>query len=446
MRLPVLLRRLRPTARHWLRVRGLGRPRSRPRASRGRACPSPRRPTTARGRGPPREPPLTVCASGGGPHCRSRGPCETLLTVCVSDDGAHGRRRSNRAATGLPHRRGRGPPAAGVLGVRAGRVLRRPAVDGRAPTATASCWGLDRRGRPVALRGGGVGAGEVPRGDHVLRGPPLRLAPRGDPLASPGPPCRTSARGRVVSGGSTLTSRFVRLSRKGRPRTLAEKAVEPSSPSASRCRSQAGGPRLYAAYAPFGGNTVGPRRGGLALLRPRRAGSCRGPRPRRSPCCRTPRPRPPGRHRDLLAAKRNRPPRHAARARGDRRDDHRPRKGRAVAAGAGGASHGRPAPRGTAARRLSGRALPGRGREAPGCARPLRKPVQERVSEIVGRHRRASPRTASGTRPPSSSTSRPARCWRTSGNHWPPGPGEHGEHVDVVPRGPQHRQRPEPFL
>jgi penicillin-binding protein 1C len=50
----------------------------------------------------------------------------------------------------------------------------------------------------------------------------------------------------------------VRLARKGRPRTLAEKAVEALLAlrlSLSLSKRQVLG--LYAAYAPFGGNTVG---------------------------------------------------------------------------------------------------------------------------------------------------------------------------------------------
>ena len=63
---------------------------------------------------------------------------------------------------------------------------------------------------------------------------------------------------RVVSGGSTLTMQVVRLARKGRPRTLSEKAIESVLAlrlSLSLSKRQVLG--LYAAYAPFGGNTVG---------------------------------------------------------------------------------------------------------------------------------------------------------------------------------------------
>jgi penicillin-binding protein 1C len=62
----------------------------------------------------------------------------------------------------------------------------------------------------------------------------------------------------VKSGGSTLTMQVVRLSRKGRPRTYAEKAVE--AVMALRLElalSKRQILRAWAAYAPMGGNTVG---------------------------------------------------------------------------------------------------------------------------------------------------------------------------------------------
>jgi len=65
-------------------------------------------------------------------------------------------------------------------------------------------------------------------------------------------------RGRVVSGGSTLTMQVVRLSRKGKHRTLPEKILE--SVLAIRLElslSKAEILALYAANAPFGGNIVG---------------------------------------------------------------------------------------------------------------------------------------------------------------------------------------------
>jgi len=79
-----------------------------------------------------------------------------------------------------------------------------------------------------------------------------------DPLALARALGQNIRHGRVVSGGSTLTMQVVRLARKGRPRTYVEKAVEAAlalrlSMSLSKTEVLA----LYAAYAPFGGNTVG---------------------------------------------------------------------------------------------------------------------------------------------------------------------------------------------
>ena len=62
----------------------------------------------------------------------------------------------------------------------------------------------------------------------------------------------------VVSGGSTLTMQVIRLSRQGRPRTLAEKAIE--AVLALRLEMRATKSqilRLFASNAPFGGNVVG---------------------------------------------------------------------------------------------------------------------------------------------------------------------------------------------
>ena len=79
-----------------------------------------------------------------------------------------------------------------------------------------------------------------------------------DPLALARAAGLNLKRGRVVSGGSTLTMQVVRLARRGRPRTYAEKAIEAVLAvrlSAALSKTQVLG--LYAAYAPFGGNTVG---------------------------------------------------------------------------------------------------------------------------------------------------------------------------------------------
>jgi penicillin-binding protein 1C len=79
-----------------------------------------------------------------------------------------------------------------------------------------------------------------------------------DPLALARALGQNLGRREVVSGGSTLTMQVVRLSRKGRPRSLAEKLVEAVlALRLERALSKREILRLYAAYAPFGGNTVG---------------------------------------------------------------------------------------------------------------------------------------------------------------------------------------------
>jgi len=79
-----------------------------------------------------------------------------------------------------------------------------------------------------------------------------------DPLALVRAAMQNLREGRVVSGGSTLTMQVVRLARHGQPRTFSEKAKE----AVLALRLDVALPKddvlaLYAAYAPFGGNTVG---------------------------------------------------------------------------------------------------------------------------------------------------------------------------------------------
>jgi penicillin-binding protein 1C len=79
-----------------------------------------------------------------------------------------------------------------------------------------------------------------------------------DPLAAGRALWQNLRAGRVVSGASTLTMQVIRLSRKGRPRTLGEKALE--AVMALRLETLVDKPRilaLYATHAPFGGNVVG---------------------------------------------------------------------------------------------------------------------------------------------------------------------------------------------
>ncbi len=79
-----------------------------------------------------------------------------------------------------------------------------------------------------------------------------------DPLAAARAAWQNLRAGRVVSGASTLSMQVIRLSRKGRPRTLREKAVE--AVKALRLETLLTKEEIlaqYAAHAPFGGNVVG---------------------------------------------------------------------------------------------------------------------------------------------------------------------------------------------
>jgi penicillin-binding protein 1C len=84
------------------------------------------------------------------------------------------------------------------------------------------------------------------------------LHPGVDPLALARAFYQNVREGRIVSGGSTLTMQVVRLSRRGQPRTYVEKATEAAlALRLSMALSKREVLGLYAAYAPFGGNTVG---------------------------------------------------------------------------------------------------------------------------------------------------------------------------------------------
>ncbi len=64
--------------------------------------------------------------------------------------------------------------------------------------------------------------------------------------------------GKVVSGGSTISMQVVRLYRKGKRRTFAEKLMEMVLATRLELRySKSSVLKLYASHAPFGGNTVG---------------------------------------------------------------------------------------------------------------------------------------------------------------------------------------------
>jgi penicillin-binding protein 1C len=64
--------------------------------------------------------------------------------------------------------------------------------------------------------------------------------------------------GRRVSGGSTISMQVIRLSRKGKPRTIKEKMLEMLQATRLEARySKRSILSLYASHAPFGGNVVG---------------------------------------------------------------------------------------------------------------------------------------------------------------------------------------------
>lgn len=66
------------------------------------------------------------------------------------------------------------------------------------------------------------------------------------------------SRGKVISGGSTITMQLARLSRKGKPRTVWQKMVEMSLAARIEVSySKEEILKLYASHAPFGGNVVG---------------------------------------------------------------------------------------------------------------------------------------------------------------------------------------------
>ena len=65
-------------------------------------------------------------------------------------------------------------------------------------------------------------------------------------------------KGSVVSGGSTISMQVIRLSRKGKPRTVLQKIIEIALATRLELRySKDEILSLYASHAPFGGNVVG---------------------------------------------------------------------------------------------------------------------------------------------------------------------------------------------
>ncbi len=84
------------------------------------------------------------------------------------------------------------------------------------------------------------------------------IHPGVDPLSLARAAVQNIRAGRVKSGGSTITMQVIRLSRRGRPRTLFEKAIEiVLALRLDLVKSKKEILSLYAAHAPFGGNVVG---------------------------------------------------------------------------------------------------------------------------------------------------------------------------------------------
>ena len=264
-----------------------------------------------------------------------------------------------------------------------------------------------------------------------------------DPLALARAAALNLRRGRVVGGGSTLTMQVVRLSRKGRPRTFVEKAIEATLAlrlTLSLSKRQVLG--LYAAYAPFGGNTVGLDAAAWRYF---------GRDARQLSWAETatlavlpnaPSLVHPGRNRGLLLAKRNRLL-DALRDRGaidgmtadlGKREPLPPAPERLPML----------APHLVARVRSEHRARRFRAGDAsPWVRTTLRKPVQERVNDVLGRHE--------GTLSENGVRNAAALVLDVGtgevlayvGNHWPPGTEEHRRARGRHPGAPQHRQHPQ---
>lgn len=254
-----------------------------------------------------------------------------------------------------------------------------------------------------------------------------------DPLALGRAAVANLRRGRVVSGGSTLTMQVVRLARKGRPRTLAEKASEAVLAlrlSLSLSKAEVLG--LYAAYAPFGGNTVGLDAAAWRYFGRSAAQLSWAETATLAVLPNAPSLVHPGRNRELLLAKRN------------RLLDRLRERGAIDALSLDLAKleplpHA-PEPLPMLAPHLVARVAAERrgvrfraGDASPWVRTTLSKSVQVRATEIVARHQR--PLAENGVANAAALVLDVATgdVLAYVGNHWPPGPAERGEHVDVVP-------------
>jgi penicillin-binding protein 1C len=254
-----------------------------------------------------------------------------------------------------------------------------------------------------------------------------------DPLALARAAAINLRRGRVVGGGSTLTMQVVRLSRQGRPRTFVEKAIEATLAlrlTLSLSKGQVLG--LYAAYAPFGGNTVGLDAAAWRYFGREARQLSWAETATLAVLPNSPALVHPGRNRERLRAKRDRLL-DALRDRGvidaataelGKREPLPPAPERLPML----------APHLVARVRAEQQVGPFRAGEAsPWVRTTVRKPLQERVNEILGRHERTLSENGVHNAAALVLDVGTGEVLAYVGNQWPPGREEHGEHVDVVP-------------
>ena len=254
-----------------------------------------------------------------------------------------------------------------------------------------------------------------------------------DPLALGRAAVANLRSSRVVSGGSTLTMQVVRLARKGRPRTLGEKAVEAVLAlrlSLSLSKQQVLG--LYAAYAPFGGNSVGLDAAAWRYFGRDAAQLSWAETATLAVLPNAPSLVHPGRNRALLLAKRD-------------RLLERLRERGAIDAMTADLAKREPLPPSPEPLPMLAPHLVARVRAERGSVRfragdgspwvrtTLSKSVQLRATEIVARHQRALAESGVSNAAALVLNVATGDVLAYVGNHWPPGPEDHGEHVDVVP-------------
>jgi penicillin-binding protein 1C len=265
-----------------------------------------------------------------------------------------------------------------------------------------------------------------------------------DPLALARAAASNLRRGRVVSGGSTITMQVVRLSRRGRPRTLVEKAIEAAlALRLTLALSKAQVLGLYAAYAPFGGNTVGLDAAAWRYFGRDARHLSWAEAATLAVLPNSPSLVHPGRNRDGLVAKRNRLL-DALRERG------------VVDAMTAELAKREPLPPAPApvpmlaphlvARLRGERRVFRAGDVSPWVHTTLRKTVQERALEIVERHRRELAGNGVWNAAALVLDVPTGEVLAYVGNHWPPRPDEHGEHVDVIPAPRSTGSVLKPFL